>query len=368
VRFGEGGTRLDRACEGVARVFELSQFGEHQSDTVPRHGVLGIHREHFPVRFQRELHPLPLIEQQRLVQPGLAERCMRVQRATKRLEGRLGLAGVVQRHTQIVERQRVRRLQLDGARIAGLRIGKPAALVQCDPALVPELGALGQTRDERVVQRQRRRRVARDEMNLRDSLFHEVAVFTTMQRELILAEGLVVIALFSEREAKVVVRERRFLADLDLHDAPGFALGLLDVLLARRLRERQVGPRSRQRGVELDRALRRLACVVVQARVAQHEAQEIPGFVILGVELDRPAQTGERVRQRAAVIRDLAKIEMDERAVGVGLERLLEIALRHIDVSDFLLRERQLHERAKIARVVLQQLLEFRDRVHVLAQ
>src|SRR3989442_15908875 len=88
--------------------------------------------------------------------------------------------------------------------------------------------------------------------------------------------------------------------------------------------EREVGLRARERRVQLDRALRRDARVLVTAQVAQQERHQIMGVGIVGVEFHGALEGDERFVIQAAVVVDLAQIKVYDRRVGLELDRALE--------------------------------------------
>jgi len=200
-------------------------------------------------------------------------------------------------------------------------------------------------------------------VHLGHGLLDEVAIFPALQRQPVFRERFVVVRLLAEGEAEIEVRELRLLAHLHLHDARGVPSGFLDVLAIRG--EREVRVRARERRIEIDRALGDLTGLVVPAGVSEDEAEQIQRLVVLWIELDRALQQRQRVLVEAAVVRDLAEIEMHQRALGIDGERLLEPAARDVDVANRFLGESDLDQRAEIMRVVLEQLLEFGDRVRV---
>ena len=56
------------------------------------------------------------------------------------------------------------------------------------------------------------------------------------------------------------------------------------------------------------------------AEITEDEADEVPRFVILRVELDRPFERGECLLGETPVIRDLAEVEMNERALRIDAQ------------------------------------------------
>src|SRR5438034_11833597 len=107
------------------------------------------------------------------------------------------------------------------------------------------------------------------EVELRHRLERQAPVLAALQRQPIFLQRLVVVALLAERESEVVVGELVALHHLGLG---GEALASLLALALRGVAlEREVGLRAREPRIQLDRALRRDARVLVTAQVAQHE-------------------------------------------------------------------------------------------------
>src|SRR5439155_1981171 len=103
-------------------------------------------------------------------------------------------------------------------------------------------------------------------------------------------------------------------------------------------------------------------------RVAEDEAEEVQRLVVLRIQPDGALETRERFLIETSAVRDLAEVEVHQRALRIHRQRLIEPALRHLDVADRLLREAELDQRAEIVRVILQQRLELDDGVGVSPQ
>src|SRR5207248_4002875 len=105
---------------------------------------------------------------------------------------------------------------------------------------VPEFGTLWLTRQQLVVERDRVALAPHEEIDLGLRLKHQVTLFAALERRLVLAQRLGVVALAAEREPEVVAGELPFAGDLQL------ALrlcrgGTLHALLV----DRKVGVRAR---------------------------------------------------------------------------------------------------------------------------
>src|SRR5438045_1036587 len=94
--------------------------------------------------------------------------------------------------------------------------------------------------------------MAHEQVNLGHGLKDEVALFTALQRNSVLTQGLRVVALAPECESEVVSRELALAGHLQLR---------LSALLVRRARtaalDRQICVRARERGIQRDRSTRR---------------------------------------------------------------------------------------------------------------
>ncbi len=235
--------------------------------------------------------------------------------------------------------------------------------------LAPDLGARVLGLQHALVELDRLRRLAHEQVHLGHRLEHERAVFTALQRELVLAKRFGVVALLPEGEAEVEVRELLVVAHLESHRALLLPLGH-ELLEARAVVavEREVGLRPRQRRIELDGATGGDARLLVPPRVAQHEAHQIVGVRVVGVELDRALERYQRFLVEPPVVEHFAHVEMDERALGLELPRALEPALRAVEVAARLLGQAELHDGGDVLRVVLEQLGELEHRLAAVAQ
>ncbi len=191
---------------------------------------------------------------------------------------------------------------------------------------------------------------ARQQKDLRLRLKHEVALLAALERHLVLAQRLGVVALAAEREAEVVAGELPFARDLQLALGIGLRRRTIDALMV----DREIRVRARQRRVELNRASRDCSRIVVPAQVAEHEAHEIQRVVVLRIQLHRALELRERLGRQAAMVEHFAQRPVQQRALGVELERPLEERLRLLDVARLLFGERELQQRADVVRAVLQ--------------
>ena len=284
-----------------------------------------------------------------------------VRNALERLVDR---AAVIERHAEVVLRDRVRGLGGQRATIARLRVGEAAVLMQRDAALVPELRARRVALEQLVIEPQRFGVLAHQQVHLGHRLQHEIALFPALERDLVLAKRLGVVALAAEREAEVVARELPFAAHLQLAFGGRLGFGARHALRI----DREIGVRARQRGIELDRATRDRLRVLVPPHVAEHEAHQVEGVVVLGIQLDGALQLAQRFFAQAAMVEHLAERDVQQRALGIELERALQTFLRALDVAGLFLGQRELQQRAHVARVVLQQRAKLLGRLRLLAE
>ena len=235
--------------------------------------------------------------------------------------------------------------------------------MQDDAALVPQLGRVRDVVDERLVQLERVREVTLEEVDLRHRLAHQLAILAALDREPILAQCLRVVALLAEREPQVVVRQLAALGHL--------RRGLLAQPLLGRLPlgavafQREIRLRARQRRIELNRALRRGARVLMPPHVAQHERHQVMGVGVVGIERNRALQRGERRLVQATIVVDLAEIEVDDGRIGVFLDRPQKPFGRDFQPAARFLGEPELNDRRHVRRLVREQRFEFGDRFFV---
>ena len=123
---------------------------------------------------------------------------------------------MVQRDAKVVARGGVRRLRVERAAIALLRFGEAPVLVQSDAALVPQLRARRLSKKQIVVERQRILRVTHEQVDLGHRLEHEIALFSALERDAVLAQRLGVVALAAECESEVVAGELTLAGHLKL--------------------------------------------------------------------------------------------------------------------------------------------------------
>ncbi len=88
-----------------------------------------------------------------------------------------------------------------------MRLGPPPGLVEAHPALVPELGRIGEVAHQPFVQLERRTQLPPQQVHLRHRLEVEPAILAGLEREPVLPQRLVVIPLLPERQAEVEVSE-----------------------------------------------------------------------------------------------------------------------------------------------------------------
>ncbi len=256
-------------------------------------------------------------------------------------------------------------VDLDGPPVRGEGVVALPGLVQHHAALVPQLRGIGGLAEQCLVQLERGAEVALQEMHLRHRLQREAAVLTPLEREAVLAQRLGIVALLTECEPEVVVRQR---VALD-HLRHGGALVRLAALALRVVPlERKVRLRAREGRVELDGQFRRGARVLVAPQVAEHEGHQVVGVRVVGVELHGALQGRERVGVEAAAVVDLAQIEVDDARLRVALARVQEPFGGGIGPPPVLLRQRQLDHRGDVVGPVGEQLLELGRSVIVLAQ
>jgi hypothetical protein len=109
-------------------------------------------------------------------------------------------------------------------------------------------------------------------------------------------------------------------------------------------------------------------CLVTAPEIAQHEPHQIQRVGAVGIEVRRPPQRLEGLLVQALIVEQLADVEIDDRAVRIECERALEPLLRLLETSAGLLGERELHERANVIRVMLEELGELADRFRQLPE
>ena len=355
VRLGVVGASMDRAPERIARILELLELREHEPDAVPRHRLFRLGREHLAVRFESELHALPSEEQQREVEPGLHEGRLRRQRGAEGIDRGFRLAGVILRDAQVVVRDGVRRIEGERATIAFRGRRMLPLLMQRDAALAPDLGRVLLRENDLVIELDGGRRILLQEMHLGHCLPHEIFILVSLEREIVLLERFGVIALLAEGETEVVVREMAVGGQLERGRAALLARGH-ELVVPRRVVaiEGEVRLCARERRIELNGALGGSTRLFVATDVAEHEADEIERIRILGRELDRAVQRGERLIVEPAVVQHLANVLVHQRALVVERERALEPALCLFEIAVRLLGEPQLHDRSHVVGCVLQ--------------
>ena len=164
VGFGEIGVGLDRAGERVASVRIFVELDEYQTDAVPRDWVLRGGTQHLAVRFERELGVLSPEQSQREVEARFNWRCGRLKRAPESVDCALRVVLVPHQHTEIVVRERITGVDLQGAGVALFRLGLPAFQLERDSAPVPRLGRWREFPREAVGRRDRSPRVSLEQV------------------------------------------------------------------------------------------------------------------------------------------------------------------------------------------------------------
>ena len=350
---------LDGPDEGVPGVGEALQLDEHEPHPVPRRRGARLLRQHLAIRFERELEAAQMGQEQREVEAGADERRRQLQRFPKSLDRIFGIGLMRQHDADVVPRERVAGIDLRRLAVGRQRVRRSARLMQHDAALVPELGRVGDLMDQRLVQLERIGEVALEEMHFRHRLAHQPAILAALDREAVLAQRLGVVALLPEREAEVVMRELAALDDLGRGMLAQAVLGRL--AFGAVALQRQVGLRARQRRVQLDGALRRGARVLMPPHVAQHERHQVMGVGVVGIERNRALQRGERRLVQAAIVVDLAEIEVDDGRIGVFLDRPQKPFGRDFQPAARFLGEPELNDRRHVRRLVREQRFEFGD-------
>ena len=203
-------------------------------------------------------------------------------------------------------------------------------------------------------------------MDFRHCLEHERTILASVERFGVLAQRFAKVALLPEGEAEVELRELAFGLHLHRGDAHRRARRrrlYRFPLLRAPLFDGEVRVRARQRGIELNGAPRDFARLLVQAEVAEHEAHEIVRVGIVRIELDGTTQRGERALAHAAIVQDLADVEVDDRTGRIEREPALQISQRLVQITIRALGESELDQRTDVGRVVSQQRSKLRDGV-----
>ena len=218
VRLGEVRARLDRARERVPRVLELAQLRQHEADAVPRDRMLrvasstpgGYASSASGSRFRRVSSSARLSRAfDEVGRPSSA-----VRNAVERLVDR---AAVIERHAEVVLRDArtpARRPTRAGSSSPPRRSGRPGAARR--RARSRASGSSAARRAARRTARSASAVLPHEQVHLGHRLQHEVALLAALERDLVLAQRLGVVALAAEREAEVVVRELAFAAHLQL--------------------------------------------------------------------------------------------------------------------------------------------------------
>src|SRR5438046_2304603 len=110
-----------------------------------------------------------------------ADASLELRRAAERVDRRIGGGPMRLHDAGVVPRQRVLPVHLHRLPIGGKRILGPAGLMQHHAALVPELGGIRDFAQQRVVQLERRREVALQEVELGHRLERETPVLPALQ-------------------------------------------------------------------------------------------------------------------------------------------------------------------------------------------
>ena len=173
--------------------------------------------------------------------------------------------------------------------------------MEAHAALVPELGRIGYVAEQPVVQLERRAELAAEQVHLGHRLESEPAILAGVEREPVLAQRFVVVALLPEREPEVEVGEGRALDRLrapSARDGSPCARAHSSAACpgSKRSSERLACARAKRR-IERDGALGGVARGLVLAHVAVHEGQEVVRVGVVGIARDRLAERGERRRR-----------------------------------------------------------------------
>ena len=352
--------RLDGPHERVARVGKAFQLHQHQADAVPRGRGCRLAGEDLTIRLERELEAAQMGQEQREVEPRADELRRELERLPKRFDRILGAALVREDHPDVVPRERVAGIHLRRLTVRDHGVRRPPRLMQHDTPLVPELRRIGDFVDERLVELERVREVALEEVHLRHRLAHQPPILAALDREAIFAERFGVIALLPEREPEVVMRQlaafHHFRRGLLAQPVLGrLALGAVPL-------QRQVGLRACERRVQLNRALGGGARVLMTTHVAQHERHQIMGVGVVRIERDRALQRGQRGLVQAAIVVDLPQVEVHDARIGLLLRGVLEPLGRDLQPASRLLGETELDNRRHVFRLVGEQRFEFGDR------
>ena len=328
VRLRVLGARLDGAGERGPGVLEPLELGEHEPDAVPGHRLLRFGGEHVPVRLERELEPLVLVEQQREVEPRLDERGLDVERRAKRVDRVLALSRMIECDPQVARGERVPGIGLERLAVALGGFLESSILMQRDAALVPELRARGLVAKRLVVHGHGLLHVARQQVHLGHRLTHEVALLAALEGDPVFLERVLIVPLLPEGHAEVEVRELPFLGHRHqlLRPPLGAARHQQLVGLGVVAVDGEVGLGASERRVELHGPLGGQARLFVASHVAEHEAGEVDRVRVPGVELDGALESLQRVVVQPLVVEHLAPVEVHERGRGVEPEGPVEPA------------------------------------------
>ena len=354
---------FDGAHERVARVRKAFQLHQHQAHAVPRRRGGRLVGQDLAIGLERQLEAAQMGQQQREIEPRADELRRELQRLPEALDGVFRVALVREDDADVVPRQRVPRIDFRRVPVGRERVRRLAGLMQHDAALVPELGRIGDLVDQRFVDLERIGEVALEEMDFGHRLAHQLPILAAFDREPILPQRLRVVALLPEREPEIVVRQLARLRDL------GRGLVAQPLLGRFTLRaiafQRKIRLRAGEWRIELNRALRCGAGVLMPPHVAQHERHQVVRVGIVRVERDGSLERGQRRLVQPAIVVDLAEIEVYDRRIGLLFHRAQQPFGRHLQPPAGLLGEAELDDRGHILRPVGQQLLEFRDGVFV---
>ncbi len=210
MRFRKSGRAWIARANALRASSNFLQLAEHEPDAVPRERLLRIHREHLPVRLERELEAAAPGEQQPEIEPRLheARSSPRARRGTHRPPCRVRRRDTARRRgccarSRSADRRRAR----DGSS-PRLRRSRPS-WCSATPRSFQSFGLLGPPRAGGRTARSPPSDRASSRCTSAIACSTSARSSSALERELVFAQRFGVVALLPEREAEVVVRERR---------------------------------------------------------------------------------------------------------------------------------------------------------------
>ena len=298
VRFGKIRIRLNGARKRVSRVGVLLQLYEYEPDPIPRHRMLGRGAQNLPVRFERQVDVFSPEQAKREIEPRFDRRRRRLERAPECVDRVLGVALVPDENANVVVRERIARVDLQGAIVALLGFGVPALELERYAAPIPGLGRRREFAREPFGGCYRRARVALKEIELEHRLQHFRVRFSAFNRFLVFPERFLEVSLLPQRAAERDVRPGG--SSLLVAGRDFVTIGL----------ERKICLSANERRIEHDGAPVCLGGLVAASKIAQYEPDQIKSVRILRIELDGAAHRAHRIFVQPTVVESLGQKEV----------------------------------------------------------